>query len=163
MKQMWAPWRMEYIGESMGDGCFLCRYFAEPAGRDEANLVVRRGARCAVVMNRYPYSNGHLMVAPYRHAGTLDALEADEQADMMALASWCTRALGAIMKPHGFNIGINQGLVAGAGLKDHIHLHVVPRWNGDTNFMPVFGEVKVIPQALEDVWTLLRDVEVSFP
>jgi ATP adenylyltransferase len=121
----------------------------------QPDLIAKRGETCAVVLNRYPYSNGHLMVAPYRHVATLAEMTTDEQTEMMTLATECTRALKNIMMPHGFNIGINMGEVAGAGLKDHIHLHVVPRWNGDTNFMPVFADVKIIPQSLDELRDLL--------
>lgn len=152
-KQLWAPWRMEYIQGNHSPGCFMCEAFG--SREDKRHLVARRGKTCAVMLNRFPYTNGHLMVAPYRHLPHLEDLNAEERLEMLDLAAWCTSRLSAIMNPHGFNIGINIGEVAGAGLKDHIHLHVVPRWSGDTNFMPVFGETRVIPQALEEVYERL--------
>ena len=154
MKQLWAPWRMEYIRNHTNEGCFICHAFSKTD--DHENLVVKRGKTCAVMLNRYPYSNGHLMVAPYRHLADLEAMTAEEQAEMFQLTAWCTARLTEIMKPEGFNIGINLGKAAGAGLKDHIHLHVVPRWVGDTNFMPVFADTRVIPQSLGEVWSLLQ-------
>ena len=155
MKQMWAPWRMDYIKNVQQQGCFMCAAFADD--HDEDNLIVQRGEHCAIIMNRYPYNNGHLMVSPYRHIANMEELSSEEQLEMMTLATRCVTLLKKIMCPHGFNIGINIGEVAGAGLKDHIHLHVVPRWSGDTNFMPVFGQTKVIPQDITDVWHLLQD------
>ena len=155
MKQMWAPWRMDYIKNVQQPGCFMCAAFADD--HDEDNLIVQRGKHCAIIMNRYPYSNGHLMVSPYRHIANMEELSSEEHLEMMTLATRCVTLLKKIMFPHGFNIGINIGEVAGAGLKDHIHLHVVPRWSGDTNFMPVFGQTKVIPQDITDVWHLLQD------
>lgn len=154
MKQLWAPWRMEYIKDNTtNDGCFMCAIFA--SNDDRENLVIQRGEHCAIVMNRYPYSNGHLMVAPYRHIAQMEDMTVDEQLEMMQLSTRCVQLLKKTVNPQGFNIGINIGDVAGAGLKDHIHLHVVPRWNGDTNFMPIFGETKVIPQSLLEVRDLL--------
>ncbi len=145
-ERLWAPWRLEYVtsgGEQQG--CLFC---TKPEGGDEQGLIVHRGARAYVLMNLYPYSNGHLMVAPYRHVGTPGELEADERAEMWELLDRSIGVLTAVMQPHGFNAGINLGRVAGAGVVDHIHLHVVPRWNGDTNFMPVLADVKVMPEHL---------------
>ncbi|MDD2236556.1 MAG: HIT domain-containing protein [Kiritimatiellae bacterium] len=154
-KQLWAPWRMDYIRNNTSAGCFMCEAFSRD--EDRKNLIARRGETCAVILNRYPYTNGHLMVAPYRHLPDLESMSREERTEMLNLAAWCTSCLSRMMHPHGFNIGINLGEVAGAGLKDHVHLHVVPRWSGDTNFMPVFGETRVIPQALEEVWDQLRE------
>jgi len=156
VKRLWAPWRMEYILAEHGDGCFLCDMFQ---GRDDReNLVLFRGKLAAVVINRYPYNNGHLMVAPYRHLPDLNAISPEERSEMMELTARCIPALKEVMHPDGFNIGINLGQTAGAGLQDHVHLHIVPRWNGDTNFMPVIAETKVIPQALHDLWDRLHPV-----
>ncbi len=156
MQRLWAPWRMDYIGQSRRRGCFLCRTFRADPDRDRAHLVLQRGATCALIMNRYPYNNGHLMAAPYRHVAVLEALRPRESAELLALAARACRRLRAAMRAEGFNLGLNIGAAAGAGLKEHLHLHVVPRWNGDTNFMPVLADLKVIPQALLDLYDRLR-------
>jgi len=149
MKRIWAPWRMKYILGARETGCFLCAML--PDGNDSENLILKRGRTCFIVMNRYPYNNGHLMVCPLRHVDSLGAMTAKERAEMMELTSECVALLQKVMRPDGFNVGINLGAAAGAGLKDHIHIHIVPRWNGDTNFMPVLGQTKVIPQALHEL------------
>lgn len=154
MKRIWAPWRMEYILNSREPGCFMCDIFQGDEDRD--NLILRRGRTCAIVMNRFPYTNGHLMAAPYRHIDSIEKMNADEMAEMMHLTAAACAALREVVKPHGFNIGVNIGAVAGAGLKDHVHMHVVPRWEGDTNFMPVLAETKIIPQPLHELWDLLK-------
>jgi ATP adenylyltransferase len=154
MKQLWAPWRMAYInqpGSPADEGCFLCAK-ARQHDEDAANFVLARGKRCFVIMNLYPYNNGHLMIAPYQHLPTIEHLKAPVLTEMMVLAQRCLAALRAAMHPDGFNMGINQGRVAGAGLEDHVHYHIVPRWNGDTNFMPVLGETKVMPDFLENTY-----------
>lgn len=140
---------MKYILGSKEKGCFLCDML--PSAQDAENLILKRGKTCFIVMNRYPYNNGHLMVCPLRHVDTLGGLTADERAEMMELTSESVELLQKVVRPDGFNIGINLGEAAGAGLKDHIHMHIVPRWNGDTNFMPVLGKTKVIPQALHEL------------
>ncbi len=155
MDTLWAPWRMDYIKGPKQDGCFLCDIL-RPGGDDRASLVLRRGRVCAVVMNRYPYNNGHVMIAPYRHVAALADLTAEERLEMMDLLAASVAALTAEMRPEGFNAGINLGRVAGAGLETHLHTHLVPRWSGDTNFMPAIGATKVIPQALDDLWTALQ-------
>jgi len=155
MERLWAPWRMEYILKCRQPGCFLCDAFQSVADRD--NLIVKRSTTCALVMNRYPYNNGHLMVAPYRHLDNLEDLRAEEQADLLALATAACARLREVVHAQGFNLGINQGAAAGAGLKDHIHLHIVPRWEGDTNFMPILADVKVIPQPLLELWEQLHN------
>jgi ATP adenylyltransferase len=159
MDRLWAPWRMEYILKSREPGCFLCDIIQGNA--DRKNLVLRRGEVCALALNRYPYNNGHLMVMPYRHVDSLEAMNDAERCELMALASAACRALKKSVHPDGFNIGINLGAAAGAGLKDHLHLHIVPRWEGDTNFMPVIAEVKVIPQSLNALWRSLRGAIVD--
>jgi ATP adenylyltransferase len=149
---------MAYINQpALADdgGCFLCAYARHPE-QDEQNLVLARGKLCFVVMNRYPYNNGHLMIAPYAHMPTIEELDAPALTEMMVLAQRCLAACRAAMRPDGFNMGINQGHVAGAGLADHVHYHLVPRWNGDTNFMPVLGDVKVMPDFLENTYRQLR-------
>ncbi|PKO22329.1 MAG: HIT family hydrolase [Chloroflexi bacterium HGW-Chloroflexi-1] len=154
MKHMWTPWRMAYILSDKEDDCVFCDMLE--AADDRESLVLHRGERAFLVLNKYPYNNGHLMAVPYRHVDTLEALTAAELADVMALVTLGMRALRAAMQPEGFNIGVNIGKVAGAGVEDHVHVHIVPRWTGDTNFMPVFGEVRVIPQALCETYDLLK-------
>ena len=147
MKQLWAPWRLEYIESAdEQEGCVFCR---ARDGDDEKSLVVHRGKRAFVVLNKYPYASGHLMVAPNRHEGDFGDLEADEALEVHQLAAAGLAALAETMRPQGFNVGWNLGRIAGAGVVDHVHLHVVPRWAGDTNFMPVLADVKVLPEALE--------------
>jgi ATP adenylyltransferase len=157
MDQLWAPWRLAYVaapskpGEDMG--CFICRGSAETD--DRRNLVVLRTPRTAVVLNRFPYNNGHLLVAPLAHKGTLAELEAAELLELQETVRRMVAVLDEAMKPDGYNVGLNLGRVAGAGLPGHLHWHIVPRWNGDTNFMPVLADVKVIPQALDALYDLL--------
>ena len=147
MKQLWAPWRLEYIQSAdEQEGCVFCRALD---GDDESGLVVHRGKRAFVVLNKYPYASGHLMVAPNRHEGEFGDLENDEALEVHQLAAAGLAALAESMRPQGFNVGWNLGRIAGAGVVDHVHLHVVPRWAGDTNFMPVLADVKVLPEALE--------------
>jgi ATP adenylyltransferase len=147
---------MEFIRAPKEEGCFLCRIIAEGPAQDAANLVVCRREHALMLLNRYPYNGGHLMVAPCRHVGTLGGLTPEERTDIMELTCLGERLLEAVSRPHGFNFGINQGAAAGAGLKDHLHMHVVPRWVGDTNFMPVVGTVRVMPQALEEMHAALQ-------
>jgi ATP adenylyltransferase len=153
MERLWAPWRLEYI-ESADEqpGCIFCRAAELP---DESGLVVRRGEAAFVLLNRYPYAGGHLMIAPFRHAGELGELTAEEALDIHRLSAAALAVLAQVMRPQGFNLGWNLGRVAGAGVVDHIHQHVVPRWAGDTNFMPVLADVKVMPEALEATRTKL--------
>lgn len=147
-RNLWAPWRMEYI-DGLADeaGCFLCRALASPA-EDEKNLVLWRSPATLVLLNRFPYSSGHLLVAPAAHVGGLEQLSDEVLLELLHRTRDAKRVLEAGLRAQGFNIGLNLGRCAGAGLPDHVHLHVVPRWGGDTNFMPVIGDVKVIPQAL---------------
>lgn len=155
MARMWAPWRMEYIGAPKEEGCFLCRIGGESA-RDVENLVLWRGAKTYLVMNRYPYNGGHVMAVPYRHVASVPELDGEEWGEMLTAIRWSEAALTEAMRPQGFNIGVNQGGAAGAGAKDHAHVHVVPRWEGDANFLPVLGSVRVVPQALEKTAAVLR-------
>jgi ATP adenylyltransferase len=161
METIWAPWRLGYVvGEQDSDarplsqppqptGCIFCD--KPQAGDDAAHLVVARGPRCFVMLNLYPYNNGHLLVAPYRHVARLEDLTDDEAGELMAVARRAERILSDALNAEGFNIGMNVGRVAGAGIDAHLHLHVVPRWGGDTNFMPVVGGTKVMPQSLASV------------
>jgi ATP adenylyltransferase len=152
---LWAPWRIKYIESPKARACIFCIEEAET--RDRENLVVYRGRRSFVVMNRYPYNTGHLMVAPYRHVRDLVELTEEELLDLMKNVSLSIRILREALKPEGFNIGMNMGKVAGAGIEDHLHIHVVPRWAGDTNFMPVIACVKVMPELLESTYDRLRN------
>lgn len=150
-----APWRMSYINESgAGKGCFFCDYASDD--NDDENLVIARGRHAFVVMNRYPYSTGHLMVVPYKHTAELSDLLPEEASEMLALAAESLRVLRSVMRAEGFNMGVNIGRAAGAGVDTHIHLHIVPRWNGDTNFMTVTAETKVLPEALSKTYSRLR-------
>ncbi len=152
-KTIWAPWRIEYILSDKEAGCFLCKMFAEDADRD--NLLLKRGKTCAIVMNRYPYTGGHLMVTPYRHLENLKDMTKEERLEMTDLSIEAVEILKSELKPDGLNLGYNLGEAAGAGLKDHIHQHIVPRWTGDTNFMPVLADTRVMPQALEEQYDVL--------
>ena len=153
-KNIWAPWRIEYILANKAGGCFLCDMFRERA--DRKNHLLFRGKTCAALINRYPYSPGHLMIAPLRHVAKLTRMTRAELREMMELTARCSGILERAIHPHGFNIGINIGDAAGAGLRDHVHMHIVPRWSGDTNFMPVLADVKVMPQALDEIWDALH-------
>jgi len=154
-RRLWAPWRLEYI-QSADDqeGCVFC---LAQAGDDEDSLVVHRGQRAFVLLNKFPYASGHLMVAPYRHAGEFGELEDEEALEIHRLASQGMGALAQTYAPQGYNAGWNLGRIAGAGVVDHVHLHVVPRWAGDTNFMPVLADVKVIPEHLVETRKKLAD------
>ena len=153
MEHLWAPWRIQYILGEKEPGCFFCRKTQEAA--DAKNHILIRDRTCFALLNAYPYNAGHLMVAPYKHTGDLDELAEQELADITRLIVRCKQVLARAIKPHGFNIGLNLGQVAGAGVLDHVHWHIVPRWNGDTNFMPVVGAVRVIPQALDEIYETL--------
>ena len=151
MERLWAPWRGEYVksaGKDEDQGCLFCEKPKE--GDDEKALIVARSEQSFAMLNRYPYNSGHLMVAPFRHVGELEQVEDDESLDMQRMMQRCVKALKEAMQPDGFNIGMNLGVVAGAGIPDHLHWHVVPRWNGDTNFMPVSADTKVLPDYLEE-------------
>lgn len=156
MKRLWIPWRMAYLKGSKEKGCIFCNKIRASKRSDRKNLVVWRGERAFIVLNLYPYSNGHLMVAPYEHTGDLDALDGETLKEMMLLVAKAIRALRRMMKPQGFNIGANLGRVAGAGVDDHVHIHVVPRWGGDTNFMPVLAETRMIPELLPQTYAKLQ-------
>lgn len=155
MKQLWAPWRMAYIEEPNDEECIFC--VKKIQGEDRQRLILKRGADSFIMMNKYPYSNGHLLIAPYRHTANMNALNDSEKLEIFQLVVDCQQVLKDVFGPEGFNIGMNLGKVAGAGVAEHLHFHVVPRWNGDTNFMPVFSDVRVIPQHLEATFQKLRD------
>ena len=154
MERLWAPWRLEYVVATKKEGCVFCDT-ARPED-DEQNRILCRGRHAFVVMNAFPYSNGHLLIPPYRHVGGLADLTDEENLEIMQLARASCAVLDEVCRPDGFNLGMNLGTAAGAGIADHLHLHVVPRWNGDTNFMPVFADVKVIPEALEATYAKLK-------
>ena len=148
---------MEYVKDASKDNEDECIFCAKPAaGDDEASLIVHRGERCFVILNLFPYTNGHLMVAPFEHVGRLQDVDPDVVAEMMDLAKQAMSRLEAVYDPEGFNIGVNQGRVAGAGVEGHIHLHVVPRWAGDNNYMPVLADTRVMPQSLEESYDALE-------
>jgi ATP adenylyltransferase len=147
-KPLWAPWRLEYIEQAdEQEGCIFC---LAATGDDEASLVVQRGSRAFVLLNKFPYAAGHVMVAPFRHVGEFGELSDDEALELHRLAGGALAALSESYAPHGYNLGWNLGRAAGAGVVDHVHLHVVPRWAGDTNFMPVLADVKVLPEHLAE-------------
>jgi len=152
-EKLWAPWRMKYIDGVDGthdDGCIFCD---KPAtDEDKDNFIVFRGETCFVIMNIFPYNNGHLMVVPYSHVSSIEELGQEERLELMNVIDIAICAIKKIMRPDGFNVGMNLGRPAGAGIDDHIHMHIVPRWNGDTNFMPIIGSAKVICESLEDTY-----------
>lgn len=154
---LWAPWRMAYIREAVKapsrGGCVFCE---APRMGDEESLIVYRGRRAYIIMNKYPYNTGHVMVVPYRHVASIEDLTAEELAEMGLLVKASMAGLRKALKPHGFNVGVNIGRTAGAGIDAHVHIHVVPRWDGDTNFMLVTGATKVIPQDLRETYREIR-------
>lgn len=158
MDSLWAPWRLSYVAAAKAptdqEPCFICTGLA--ADNDRANLIALRTPRSVVVLNRYPYNNGHLLVAPRSHKGRLDELTSEELLETMETVRGMVRTLEGLMRPDGFNVGLNLGRAAGAGLPGHLHWHIVPRWNGDTNFMPVVADTKVIVQSLEALYDLLK-------
>jgi ATP adenylyltransferase len=155
MRQLWAPWRMTYVGGAAKPGCIFCVKASE--SKDEENLILIRGQTCFALMNLFPYNSGHLMVAPYAHVPSIQQMSVESLTEMMTLAQRLLGALQQALGPQGFNLGINQGEVAGAGIADHAHLHIVPRWSGDTNFMPVLDDVKVMPEFLESTYQKIRE------
>lgn len=155
MERLWSPWRSQYITDTAPEpgGCLFCR--VTRATDDAANLVALRGAHAFVMLNRFPYNSGHLMVVPYQHTADFTALAAETHAEMMRLMGRSLQALTDAFRPDGYNAGMNLGAAAGAGIADHLHLHVVPRWAGDTNFMPVLADVKIMPELLPDSYEKL--------
>ena len=152
MKVLWAPWRIKYITGDKEEGCIFCKKPKE--GNDKENLILYTGETSFIIMNRYPYSNGHLMTVPYKHTNNFSDLTQDERLDLMNLTAKCLDIL-QVIKPEGFNIGMNLGRTGGAGIDDHLHFHIVPRWSGDNNFMPVIGDVRVMPEYLEETYETL--------
>lgn len=169
MDRLWAPWRAQYIRDASGappsperagsdaPACFLCRYLAAPGSEDRENLVAWRRPNSVVVLNRYPYNNGHLLVAPLAHCGTLGGLSEPDLVEPLETVRLAIGVLDRVFRPHGYNVGLNQGKSAGAGLPGHLHWHVVPRWDGDTNFMPVLGSTRVIVESLHEFYDRFVD------
>ncbi|HJT68312.1 MAG TPA: HIT domain-containing protein [Pyrinomonadaceae bacterium] len=158
MERLWSPWRSKYIASSVdseGNECVFCRIAATP-DQDEANFVVHRGEHAFVVLNLYPYITGHLMIVPYLHASELDVVAKEITDEMMDLTKRSQTALREVYSPSGFNLGMNLGSAAGAGIADHLHIHLLPRWTGDTNFMTTVGETRVLPEALELTYSKLK-------
>ncbi len=145
---------IEAMGEKKDNECIFC---SKPQGDDRESLILHRGERCFVMLNLYPYNTGHVMVSPYRHLPSLEQMDPQELSEMMELASLCLKAIKRAMRPEGFNLGMNLGKVAGAGYDAHVHLHIVPRWQGDTNFMPVVAGTKVMPESVEDSYRRLKE------
>ena len=165
-KNIWAPWRMEYINQlsENRDGCFLCDARDTP-DQDDKNFVLWRGRYCLAMFNRFPYTSGHMLVAPFEHKGSMCQLSDQQMTEMMQFTRDLQLVLIEVTKPGGFNVGMNFGHCAGAGLPDHLHLHLVPRWAGDTNFMTVTGDVRIIPQAIDKLFKELRkaSTKLSLP
>lgn len=158
MKHLWSPWRMNYIANHKKEAdCVFCH--AQAMSDGEENLIALRGKLSYVILNRFPYTSGHLMVIPFEHVSTLEELDAETRAEMMELTSRSMTVLRGLYKPHGFNMGANIGEAAGAGVLGHVHIHIVPRWVGDTNFMSSVGETRVLPETLEETY---RRVKAAF-
>ncbi len=163
MEHLYAPWRMAYIGGPEPSDCLFCRVREAPESDDEENLVVAREPSVLVMLNKFPYNPGHVMVAPRAHAGDLADLDGEQLLALMQVVQRSLRAIRHAVSPQGFNVGVNLGRTAGAGIPDHVHVQVVPRWDGDTNFMPVLGEVKVVNEHLQATWAKLRQAFAETP
>lgn len=159
VKRLWTPWRMKFILSDKSRECIFCQKSAED--RDRENCILYRGQHAFIMLNAYPYNNGHLLIAPYAHEPSTENLDEATLAEMMLLVNRGLAALRKAMAPHGFNVGINLGKVAGAGIADHVHIHAVPRWQGDNNFMPVLGDTRLIPECLEDTYKRLIDAGIA--
>lgn len=154
MHRLWSPWRSQYVTGEKKDDCIFCQKPREK--KDEANYILLRGDTCFVMLNIFPYNNGHLMIAPYRHISSVEKMRTEENGEVMQFIQRMMKVLRETMNPDGFNIGANVGQAAGAGIADHVHFHIVPRWVGDYNFMPLMSETKVIPEALSDTYKKLK-------
>lgn len=155
-RPLWAPWRIDFIRSEKEESCFLCGKKEKTNSNDE-KIIIRREKNVFVILNRFPYNSGHLMIATYRHVGDLSSLTPEERHELMDVSVTAKDILTKLMAPDGFNIGFNLGKAAGAGVEEHIHLHIVPRWIGDTNFMPVISDTRVVPESLEDTAELIRN------
>ena len=156
MKRLWSPWRMKYVEQyDQGEGCLFCNALAQPDNKE--NLIVKRGEKAFVILNLYPYTSGHIMVAPIVHQPSLELLDPESRAEVMELIAQAIVVLRGVYKPHGFNVGANIGEAAGAGEPGHVHMHVVPRWTGDTSFMASLGETRVLPEALKDTYKRVKE------
>ena len=154
MEHIWAPWRIQYIEMEKPEGCILCQ---KPEEKDDAsNYILYRGGKNFVIMNSYPYNPGHLMIAPYCHVANLEELTDEERNEHFEIVSRSIKILKQVFSPGGFNIGINIGKIAGAGIDEHVHTHIVPRWQGDTNFMPIISNIRVVPEALAETYEKLK-------
>ena len=152
-RRLWAPWRNAYLSRIGTGRCIFC--VAKRSRADRRHHVIARGRRVFAILNRYPYNNGHLMIAPYRHVGTLTSLRAAEWSELLTMLQRLSQRVSRTLRPHGFNLGLNIGRDAGAGILGHLHVHLVPRWQGDTNFMPILADTKVVSQSLDELYTLL--------
>ena len=158
---LWAPWRMQYVENcDKPTDCIFCEKPAED--KDRENLILFRGKHNFIIMNRYPYNNGHLMIVPYKHTCNLSVLNSETKTEWVDLIELSQKVLAESMSPHGFNVGMNMGRVAGAGIAEHLHFHIVPRWDGDTNFMPVLGNAKIVSEGLEDTWYKLNKIFLKY-
>ncbi len=163
MQQLWAPWRSQYMQSFAGDApkkqsdCFFCEAANAESHANQEHLVVYRGKAVFVILNRYPYNTGHIMVTPFRHCGDIVELSEEESSELMLLMRIATKVLKQVYKPDGINIGANLGAGAGAGVPGHLHFHLLPRWNGDTNFLPIIADTKVISESLDETWQKLTD------
>jgi ATP adenylyltransferase len=156
MNHIWSPWRMEYIeNNTKEEGCIFC--IAQAKEDSAENLIAQRRERAYVILNRYPYTSGHLMVVPFEHKATLEELDPLTRAEMMELTTLCMTVLRNVYNPQAFNMGANIGEAAGAGVKEHVHIHIVPRWQGDTNFISTLGEIRVLPELLEDTYERVKE------
>ncbi len=154
MDKIWAPWRKKYIEQKIAEKCIFCA--GPKKKRDRSSYIIKKSKYSFVMLNLYPYNNGHLIIAPYRHVSDLDRLEENELLDLMQLVIQSKKLIDKTLKPDGYNLGINIGKIAGAGFEKHVHIHLVPRWSGDTNFMPVISNTKVISQSLESLFKRLK-------
>lgn len=156
MERLYTPWRREYVVNPKAVDCPFCDYLSQDASHDAENLILVRGQRTFAILNRYPYNNGHLMVLPNLHVSDLEALDEATQLELMQMTTLAKHVLQRTLQPQGFNVGLNLGKAAGAGLADHLHVHIVPRWVGDTNFMPIVANTRVLPEWLDETYQRLR-------
>ena len=156
MERLYTPWRREYVVNPKAVDCPFCDYLSQDASHDADNLILLRSERTFIILNRYPYTNGHLMVLPNLHVSDLEAMDDATQLELMQMTTLAKHLLQRTLQPHGFNVGLNLGKAAGAGLADHLHVHIVPRWSGDTNFMPIVANTRILPEWLGETYQRLR-------